>query len=66
MDLDQENRTKTAFISRKGLLEFKVLCFGLCNAPATFEKLVEIVLYGLHQETYLVYLDDIIVCGKIC
>ena len=38
--------------------------FGLCNAPATFERLVEIVLAGLHWETCLVYLDDIIVCGK--
>ena len=64
VELDQEDRKKTAFISRKGLFEFKVLPFGLCNAPATFERLVEIVLAGLHWETCLVYLDDIIVCGK--
>ena len=64
VELDPENRKKNAFISRKGLFEFKVLPFGLCNAPATFERLVEIVLAGLHWETCLVYLDDIIVCGK--
>ena len=46
------------------MFEFEVLPFGLCNAPATFEKLVEIVLAGLHWETCLVYIDDIIVCGK--
>ena len=64
VELDEKDREKTAFISRKGLYEFKVLPFGLCNAPATFERLVEIVLAGLHWETCLVYLDDIIVCGK--
>ena len=35
--------------------------FGLCNASATFEKLMERVLKGLHWKTSLVYLDDIIV-----
>ena len=62
VDLDPEDLTKTAFISRNSLFEFKVLPFGLCDAPATFESLVEIVLYGHHQRTCLVYLDDIIVC----
>ena len=64
VELDPKDREKSAFISRKGLYEFKVLPFSLCNAPATFERLIEIVLAGLHWETCLVYLDDIIVCGK--
>ena len=64
VELDPQDREKSAFISRKGLYEFKVLPFGLCNSPATFERLIEIVLAGLHWETCLVYLDDIIVCGK--
>ena len=40
------------------------MAFGLCNAPATFERLMETVLSGLHWEICLVYLDDIIVYGK--
>ena len=36
----------------------------LCNAPATFERLMETVLSGLHWQICLVYLDDIIVYGK--
>ena len=44
MELDQEVRKKTEFISRNGLFEFKVLPFGLCISPATFERLVETVL----------------------
>ena len=38
--------------------------FGLCNAPATFERLIEMVLRGLTLKTCLVYLDDIMVTGK--
>ena len=37
--------------------------FGLCNAPATFERLMERVLRGLHWQVAVVYLDDVIVWG---
>ena len=40
------------------------LPFGLCNAPSTFERLVENVLSGLTYQLCLVYLDDIIVFGS--
>lgn len=38
--------------------------FGLCNAPATFERLMETVLSGLQWQVCLIYLDDVIVYGK--
>jgi uncharacterized protein YerC len=38
--------------------------FGLCNAPATFQRLMDMVLMGLNFETCLVYLDDIIVYSQ--
>ena len=58
------DREKTVFASRHGLFGFQVMPFGLCNAPGTFQTLMEFVLAGLQWQTCLVYLDDIIVCGR--
>lgn len=41
-----------------------MLPFGLCNAPSTFQRTVEIIFRGLQWEAILVYLDDIIVLGS--
>ena len=40
------------------------MSFGFCNAPSTFQRLMEFVLSGLQWQTYLVYLDDVIVVGR--
>ena len=58
----EQDKEKTAFRTSSGqLYEFNQVPFGLCNAPATFSRLMDCVLSGLHWETCLFYLDDIIV-----
>ena len=64
VEVAPEDKQKTAFVTRRGLFEFNAMPFGLCNAPATFERLMETVLSGLHWQICLIYLDDIIVFGK--
>ena len=64
VEVDQEDQDKTAFCTPDGLFEFQVMRFGLCNAPATFQRLMELVLAGLQWTTCLVYLDDVIVVGR--
>ena len=38
--------------------------FGLCNAPATFQRLIQKVLERLNWENCFVYLDDILIVSK--
>ena len=64
VELDNDAKQKSAFVVRGGLYQWRVMPFGLSNAPATFERLMERVVAGLQWQTLLVYLDDVIVYGK--
>ena len=60
----KEDREKTAFCADNQLYQFKVMPFGLCNAPATFQRLMDRVLRKLTWKYCLVYLDDIIIFAR--
>jgi hypothetical protein len=62
--LTEEARLKSAFTTRNGLFVWNVMPFGLCNAPSTFERLMETVLRGLQWQQCLVYLDDVVVFAQ--
>ena len=59
---DENDRHYTAFLTKWGQFQFKVLPFGLKNAPPTFQKIMEKALIGLKHVQ--IFLDDIIVYGK--
>ena len=62
--LDHEDREKTAFSTQKGHFQFVTMPMGLKGAPATFQRLMDSVLCGLHWKSVLVYLDDIILFSQ--
>ena len=59
-----ESIQKTAFISREGLYEFNVMPFGLCNAPATFQRAMDNMLGDYNWKFAMVYIDDINVFSR--
>ena len=57
--LDPASQQKSAFTTHCGLHEFTWMPFGLCNGPATFQRLMQTVLAGLECKSCFVYIDDI-------
>ena len=64
LKVSEEDRPKTAFVTKYGLFQFQRMPFGLCNAPATFCRAMALVLRGLSWSTVIAFLDDVIVLGK--
>ena len=62
--MDPESQLKTVFCSHSGLYKFTVTPFCLCNALATFQRLMETVLAGLAWDKCFVHLDNILVVGR--
>ena len=65
VELAEEDKEKTAFTAGPlGFYEFNVLPFGLVNAPATFQRVIQLAMGDLHLTKCLLYLNDIIVYSR--
>ena len=60
----QQDAPKTAFQTIDGHYHFTVMPFGLKNAPATFQRMMDVVLSGLKWKGLMVYMDDIVLYSK--
>jgi hypothetical protein len=59
IEVDEKEKSKTAFSTGQGLYEFNVLPFGLTGAPSTFQRIMDYILMDVPHA--MVYIDDIIV-----
>ena len=62
--VDHGDQDKTTFTTHCGSYRYKRMPFGLKNAPATFQRALDIILSGVRRQICLVYLDDVIVFSK--
>jgi len=62
--VDEASRPLTAFICRRGLFQFKRMPFGLHNAPATWQRLIDTVLTPDLEPYVFAYIDDVVILAQ--
>ena len=63
INLDEESKAKTAFVTPFGKYEFNSVPFGLAQVPAYFQQLISMVLQDC-RDFVMAYLDDIIIFSR--
>ena len=65
VQIKEGNEWKAAFLTNKGLFEPKVMYFGLCNSPGTFQQMITSIFQELlHEGTLTNYMDDFVIPAK--
>ena len=62
--MKEECKKYTAFSTQQGHFEYNRMPFGLKNAPATFQRMMDRAFQGLIDKNCFVYIDDIVIFGK--
>jgi len=66
VQIKEGDEWKAAFLTNKGLFKPKVMYFGLCNSPATFQQMMNSVFQEmLYEGSVANYMDDFIIPGKM-
>ena len=64
IEIPKEDRGKSAFVCHAGQFQYIRVTFGLTNAPATFQRGLDVILSRFKWKPCLVYLDDIVIFSK--
>ena len=65
VEIEEEDKPKTAFsVGNLGFFEANRLSYGMCNAPAVFQRLMERCMGDLHLKDCLVFIDDILIFSQ--
>jgi len=64
IEIEEEDKPKTGFLTIYGLFEFNVMPFGLTSAPSTFQRAMDDLLRRIKWIFCLVYIDDVIIYSK--
>ena len=64
LEVVEEDRDKTAFITKYGMYSFCRMPFGLYNAPAPFSRSISLILKGLSWKSVIAFLDNVVVLGR--
>lgn len=64
MEIDEEDRDKTAFTSHRGPNRLIRMPIGVRNAPGTFQRIMDVILSSIKWQFIFVYLDNIVIFSK--
>lgn len=64
IEIEEQHKHITAFICEFGQFEWNRMSFGLCNAPATFQRFMNSIFRKVLYKSVLIYLDDVIIFSK--
>jgi len=64
VEMAEKDCEKTAFTTGRGLYQWRTLPMGLTNSPATFQRMMELILRGLPWHICMLYLDDILIYSR--
>ena len=64
VEVEPDDREKTAFSTGDGLYQWKVMPMGMKNSSSSFQRLMEFAFRGMHWTKVCFFIDDVIVFGK--